>query len=214
MEKFWMNDPCILVKKFNILPSLELSLNEKLNATTRIIFIITIIMLCLDFPYWYWFLIIGLLIIMAIKIICSKYCKNKDNYGLGGNYNENFSIPSVYVDGSSPMTTVSPLFAESIQSPAPIYDEYTNAPPAEGECGEIIEDRPIFGQYISSTRLFPYQSAELNNRPLNDSLLYMNNEWSRDQLQFRNDMTRTFINKMDRLYKHNCGDSISPTNSY
>lgn len=211
MEKFWMNDPAILVKKFNLLPSLELSLNEKLNALTRIIFIITIIMLCFDFPYWYWFLIIGLLIIMAIKIICSKYC---DNDRLRGNYNENFSIPPTYIDGSEPMTTISPIYSEEIQSPSPIYDTYDNASGPEGECGEIVEDRPIFGQYISSNRLFPYQQGELNNRPLNDSLLYMNNEWSRDQLQFRNDMTRTFINKLDRAYKLGCADSISPTNSY
>ena len=127
---------------------------------------------------------------------------------------EGFSIPPTYVDGAEPMTTIPPLHAEEWQVPPPIYDEYTNAPAPEGKCYEYKEERPIFGQYVSSHKLFPYQGNEIANKPLTDAQLYMNDEFTRDTLQFRNDMTRTFVNKLDRWYKNSCYDQISPYNSY
>jgi len=199
-NKFWIDDPCVLITDLNIIPNASLTLNEKLNALSRIIFIATIIMYSIDYPFWFTFLIAALLIVFAVKILSKE--------------NEGFSIPPTYVDGAEPLTTIPPLHAEEWQSPPPIYDEYTNAPASEGKCYEYIEDRPIFGQYVSSNKLFPYQGNEMANKPLNDAQLYMNDEFTRDTLQFRNDMTRTFVNKLDRWYRHGCYDQISPFNSY
>ncbi len=202
--KFWLNDPCVLVTDFNLAPNSSLSMNEKLNALTRIILLGSIIMYAMDYQYWFVFLIVGILIVLAIKLLSVQ----------NNNMKEGFSIPPVYVDGAEPVTTIPPIHAEEWQVPPPIYDEYTNAPSPEGKCGEYNEQRPIYGQYISAHRLFPYQGQELQNKSLNDAQLYMNDEFTRDTLQHRNDMIRTFTNKLDRTYKSGCYDSISPWNSY
>lgn len=199
-EKFWINDPCVLLRNFNLLPEANKTLNEKLNALTRIVIIATVVMYCSDFQYWLAFLVLSIMGILVIKIMADKNV-------------EGFSIPPTYVDGAEPMSTVPPIHAEEWQVPPPMYDEYTNAPPVT-PCGDYEDDRPIFGQYVSSTRLFPYQNAEIANKPLNDAQLFMNDEFTRDTLQFRNDMTRTYINKLDRFYRHGCWDPISPYNTY
>ena len=159
-------------------------------------------MLLMDYKYWFTFLALGIITLMLFKILDS------------GKEKEGFTIPPTYIDGAEPLTTIPPIHAEEWQVPPPIYDEYTNAPSPEGKCYEYKEDRPIFGQYISSNRLFPYQGNQLENKPLTDAQLFMNDEFTRDTLQFRNDMVRGFVNKVDRWYRHGCYDQISPLNSY
>lgn len=200
-QKFWIEDPCILVTDFNIVPMASLSMNERLNALTRLILIITAGMFFYQQKHWLIFLLVGMMVVFFIKI--SSEARK-----------EGFSIPPTYTDGAEPLTTIPPLHAEEWQSPPPIYDEYTNIPPYEGRCGTYKEERPIFGQYVSSNKLFPYQQQEVRNRSLGDAQLYMNDEFTKYELQHRNDMIRNYVNKMDRLYRHGCYDAISPTNSY
>lgn len=202
-EKFWLNDFSALFQ-WNLIPSPDLTLNQKLNAFTRLIIIFTIILYAMEIKYWWILPITGIIIIFILKIICG--CNNKNREG--------FSIPPTYVDGAEPMTTISPAFAEEWQSPPPIYDEYTNAPPQE-KCGEYEETRPIFGQYISSSRLLPYEDQMVQNTPLNDAQLLMNDEFTRDTLQHRSDLSRGYVNRMNRIYRHGaCYDNLSPMNSY
>ncbi len=201
--KFWIDDPCILITNFNIIPDSKLSLNQKLNALTRIVLIASGVMYAMEYKYWFTFLTVGLLIIFGIKAVSQSKTQT-----------EGFSIPPTYIDGAEPLTTIPPLHAEEWQVPPPIYDEYTNAPPPEGKCYEYKEDRPVFGQYISRHDLFPFQGNELANKPLNDAQLYMNDEFTRYTLEHRNDMNRLFINKLDRWYRGGCYDQISPFNSY
>ena len=39
-EKFWINDPCILIKNFELIPMIDYPFNKKLNILTRIIIIL------------------------------------------------------------------------------------------------------------------------------------------------------------------------------
>jgi hypothetical protein len=204
-QKFWLDDPMILIKDFSLTINNEdcNNINLKLNILTRIIFIITIIMYAVEFEYWYFFLGISLLIIFALKIIS------------GENKQEKFTIPPTYIQGSEPMSTISPLFSEEIQIPPPIFDEYTNSP--INKCNgdfEYIEDTPVFGQYISNNNLFPYQRSDVASLSLNDAQLFMNNAFDEDALAFRNDMSRSYINKTARLFRNGCYDQISSYNSF
>lgn len=207
-QKFWLDDPAILIKDFTLTMNKDncSDMNLKLNILTRIIFIITIIMYAVEFEYWYFFLGISLLIIFGLKIVSCKSIEVK----------EHFSIPPTYIDGAEPMTTVAPLFAEEWQIPPPIYNEYTNSPlnPKCNENFDYIEDTPVFGQYIGPNNLFPYQRTDVASMTLNDSKLFMNDSFTDDALKFRNDMSRNFINKMNRIYKNGCYDQISPYDSY
>jgi len=213
MDNFWLYEPCVLFTNFQI-PKKTSSINDKLNFATQIIIIITFVLLLLDNSYWFVIPIVGLILVLLTKYMSTtKYTTNSTTKSTTQDTKERFTIPPTYIDGAEPMTTIPPINAEEWQIPPPIYDEYTNTV-MEGPCGEYKEDRPVIGQYISSSKLFPYQNSELNNLPLADAQLFMNDEFTRDSLQFRNDMTRLFVNKLDRWYRHGCYDSISPFNSY
>lgn len=199
-EKFWLRNPCVLLD-CNIFPTKDLDTNERLNALTRLLIIVTLIMYMVDYKYYLYFFIAGLIVILLMKVLDEK------------DIQEDFTIPPTYTDGSEPITTIPPLHAEEWQSPPPIYDEYTNIP-SYTPCDYFQDERPIFGQYISSDRLLPHNTNETNNRTLEDAQIYMNDEFTKDTMQFRNDMTRTYVNKLDRWYRQGCYDQISPWNSY
>lgn len=205
-DKFWTDDPLVLLSEYNILPQKHLTTNQKLNALTRSLLLATLIMYAIEYKYWFTFLIIGIIIILVIKLMSDAKRRK-----------EGFSIPPTYIQGAEPMTTIPPAFAEEWQIPPPLYDEYTNAgAKAADVCNASCADRPynddhpIYGQYIIANDMKPYQSAVVQHMPLNEARLYMNDEFTRDSLQFRNDMTRNYINKMDRFYRGGCYGTISP----
>ena len=80
-NKFWIEDPCVLVTDFNIIPNATLSLNEKLNALTRLILLTSAGMYAMEYKYWATFLVVGILIVLVIKV-------------LGNNQREGFSVHS------------------------------------------------------------------------------------------------------------------------
>ena len=209
-DKFWTDDPLVLLSEYHVLPQKHLTTNQKLNALTRSLLIATLIMYGIEYKYWFTFLIIGIIIILVIKLMSDAKKKT---------LREGFSIPPTYIQGAEPMSTIPPAFAEEWQVPPPVYDEYTNiganaAKQCDASCGARAynDDRPIYGQYIIANDLKPYQSGVVQHMPLNEARLYMNDEFTKDSLQFRNDMTRNYINKMDRMYRGGCAPNISSSN--
>ncbi len=215
MTKFWIDDWCALFSDFSLLPTNSMSLNEKLNALTRLVIVLSIVMYFMKYEYWLCFLILSVLIIFLIKYFDGKNRGKK----------EGFSIPPTYTCGSCPMTTIPPLFAEEKQLPPPAYDIIdavgSVSPWDEAGCEsqECLKDYsyPIFGQYITSTTMLPNEENEVRNRPLKDAQYYMTNSFTDNVLQFRNDMTRLFVNKINREYRGGntgCYDSITPYSSW
>ena len=207
--KFWLTDPCELVSNPSLIPTKEMSLNEKLNSVTLLVLLGTVIMWFLDYEYWYLFLVGGLALIIIIKIISERK-------------KEHFTIPPTYVDGSSPMTTVPPMFAEEWQIPPPAYDVY-NMSDVENPYNQLAynsqidlnkQPYPIYSQYISDTTVLPQEEEELKNRPLRDAQFYMTDAVTRDEITFRNDMIRPFVNRINREYNHGCFDQITPYSSW
>lgn len=209
-EKFWVDDPTALISNFQLLPSKDMSLNEKLNTLTRLAIICSVVMYFMEFEYWLIFLITSILIVVSLKYLSVA------------NKKEGFSIPPTYADGSAPMTTVPPLFAEEWQIPPPAYDIY-NMSDMENPWTELAcesqqclnqQPYPIYGQYISDTTVLPSQEEEIKNRPLKDAQQYMTDAFTQDQLDYRNSMTRLFVNKINREYRSGCFDQISPYTSW
>ena len=214
MTNFWIDDWCALFSDFNLLPSNGMSLNEKLNALSRLVIILSIVMYFMNYEYWLCFLTLSLLIIFVIKYFDSK----------GGN-KEGFSIPPTYTCGSCPMTTVPPLFAEEKQLPPPAYDIIdavgSVSPWDEAGCEsqECLKNYsyPVFGQYISPSTQLPHVENEMRNRPLKDAEYYAVNSYTDNVLQFRNDMTKLFVSKINREYRGGiggCSDQITPYSSW
>ena len=64
--KFWLEDPTVLVRNFHILPTIMMTQTERLNALTRLIIIITILLFVLKMSYWFIFLFLGLIIVIGL----------------------------------------------------------------------------------------------------------------------------------------------------
>lgn len=71
-DKFWLEDITVLTNRWDILPNCEMTDNERLNATTRLILIIALILLIFRIAKWWLFLILG---IVAVVILWYKVQK-------------------------------------------------------------------------------------------------------------------------------------------
>lgn len=209
-EKFWVDDPSVLISNLQLLPTQDMSLDQKLNALTRLAIICAVVMYFMEFEYWLVFFITAILIIICLKYLSVNSKK------------EGFTIPPTYVDGAAPMTTVPPLFAEEWQIPPPAYDIY-NMSEMENPWTELAcqsqecltsQPYPIYGQYISDTTVLPSEEEEIKNRPLRDAQQYMVDARTRDEIDYRNNMTRLYVNKINREYRAGCFDQITPYSSW
>jgi hypothetical protein len=68
-SQFWMEDPLALLKKQNLLPTSEMTDEDRLNTITRVIIIISAILFTFKFEGWWMFLALGIFVVMIIWFI-------------------------------------------------------------------------------------------------------------------------------------------------
>lgn len=68
---FWLVSPAAIIDNFSLLPTANATLDENLNAITRLLIIVAFIIALLGVKWWGWFLVACLLIIIAIWKIYS-----------------------------------------------------------------------------------------------------------------------------------------------
>jgi len=114
----------------------------------------------------------------------------------------------------------SPIFAEEWHVRPPVYDLYINRPPVipPKEIPNKIEDPRDFpyGQYLTVTNLIPgdEKKIDLFCNKKSSSLAYVNNDFTRHEIAFRENMTRILKKKLLRRFRHNCYDLWSPYYSF
>ena len=67
-ERFWLEDPRDLICRFNILPSHKDSFEAKLNAITRLLIIVTIILAIVKWRHWQLFLSTWVILLIAVYL--------------------------------------------------------------------------------------------------------------------------------------------------
>lgn len=67
-EKFWLEEPRDIVARISLLPNPNDTWEQKLNAITRLIFVVAIILFLLKWKYWSVFLVLGLVFIVFIYL--------------------------------------------------------------------------------------------------------------------------------------------------
>src|SRR5690349_6562532 len=121
-EKFWMDDVCTLFSSIRIIPLPDMTKNEKLNAFTRLVMVISGALFVLQYEYWFTFFILGILFILLLKYTGGKPKKKED-----------FTLVPTYANPDYHTTTVAPVFAEEWQIYPPAYDLYENQPAGKEE---------------------------------------------------------------------------------
>lgn len=209
LEKFWTEDPCILVTNIKVLPTSEMSKDEKLNALTRLSLIISLILYYYKYEYWFTFLLISLLLIVLIK-----YAGKKDNTD---DKQENFTLTPTYASPDLHTTTLAPLFSEEWQVYPPAYDVYVNSPDPNITFEEPLQPQMYpYGQYLTKTNLLPsdeYGTHMLNGGP-RQAREYANSAFLRHRLGYQENMSRLYKKKLARRFRQNCNDTFSPYQSY
>ena|ERR1700694_3787318 len=115
---------------------------------------------------------------------------------------------------------VSPIFAEEWHVRPPVYDFYINRPQkvASELIPNKIEDPRDFpyGQYLTTTNLLPGEEKKvaLFCNKKSSALAYINNQFTRREIAFRDDITRLLKKKLHRRFRHNCYDTWSPYQSF
>jgi len=177
-------------------------MNEKLNALSRLSLLVSIAMFALDYSFWLSFLLLALLIIVVLKYV-------------GQGKTESFSITPTYTSNDFQQVTVAPMFAEEWQIKPPSYDL------VEAEAAKIDFMEPKnpqsypYGQYLTRTNLLPADEHYTRlGCGLRSAREYANSAFLRHDLAFRDNMTRVFKKKLERIRRHNCNDTFSPYNSY
>lgn len=66
-EKFWIEEPCVLLQNWTIIPNSEMTNAERLNSLTRLLLIITTGMYLLGYENYFTVLGLGLLLIIVLR---------------------------------------------------------------------------------------------------------------------------------------------------
>ncbi len=212
--KFWVEDPCVLFTDMFFFPTTNMTKEEKLNALTRLILIITLVMYIMEYKHWLTFLILSILIVVLLEYAGKKSSEKFDKEV------EEFSIVPTYVGTDFQQTIVAPTFAEEWQIPPPAYDIYTQVPyPGESRDTFEMPLRPQsypYGQYLTRTNLLPSDEyyTHLGCGSPKTAREYANSAFLRHSLSFRENMMRIYKKRLNRRWRNNCNDTWSPYHSY
>lgn len=232
-EKFWAEDPCILLTNIRLFPLADFTQDEKLNALTRLAIAISAVLYFMKYEFWFTFLILALLGIILVKyghMTKDNFTQKKDSTigeavstGAGEGaiagetpLVEDFTLVPTYASPDMHITTIAPIFSEEWQVYPPAYDILVNTPP------DVTFEEPLqpqsypYGQYLTRTNLLP--SDEYGTHMLNggtkQARSYINSRFLAHDLAFRDNMTKLYKKKLARRWRNNCNDTFSPFNSY
>lgn len=202
MSKFWADKPCALFEQWNIFPTPELSKDAKLNALTRLVLLAMVVMYAVHFEHWLTLTLVGLIVILLIKYSTSSKT-------------EGFTITPTYTTTNFMQTEVAPAYSEEWQNPPPVYNTYESIPYTEELEDYAPPDKP-YAQYITRTNLLPSDEARLMSKKMGatQARTYANSAILRNELAWRDNITRVFKKKLARRFRNSCNDSFSPYRSY
>lgn len=65
-EKIWIEDPSVLFRSLNVFPNADMTEEERFNAITRLIIVITILLFFLGYKQWLVFLIASIVVLLIV----------------------------------------------------------------------------------------------------------------------------------------------------
>uniref|UniRef100_A0A6C0JQ32 Uncharacterized protein n=1 Tax=viral metagenome TaxID=1070528 RepID=A0A6C0JQ32_9ZZZZ len=131
---------------------------------------------------------------------------------------ENFSIVPTELTPFNHVS-VAPIFAESRHIKPPYYDIYENRVRNEKKLYTDKDQDPRhfpFSQYLTETNLLPGDESRVKlfcdgrTRAMN----YYNSSWIRNDIEFREEMSRILKKKLQKRFRHECNDTFSPYQSF
>lgn len=197
-----------IFSSFEIIPKKNMTKEEKVNTLTRLLLVVLLVMLIakVDNQYVLYTLVIGIVII----IVANNASRN--------NGNEGFTLTPYYTGQTFNQTTVAPLHAEEWQVPPPAYDHIVNhsgCDDIQDSYEEIPPQSYPYGQYLTRTNQLPGDERHIHLNSNGGHLQareFANSYYVRNDLAFRDNMTKIYKKSLQRRFKHNTADVYSPYN--
>ena len=94
-----------------------------------------------------------------------------------------------------------PIFADEWKTKPPVY--YHRIEPQMVQT--IFQDDVIYGQYITSTNLLPSDERHIRlfHNNLTEAREYMNNRFTMNDIEFRDNMSYIYKKKLLNRFRHN-----------
>ena len=83
VERFWLEEPLSLLRSATIIPYCGMTISARLNALTRLVLLISLILWLFCFRQWWLFLFLGLLMIIILYYLDQQ---TRDNVSFVENY--------------------------------------------------------------------------------------------------------------------------------
>lgn len=236
--KFWLYDPGVLFNNLKIIPSADMTYNEKLNALTRLSIAIGGGLYALGNKAWSTFLVSSLGVIVFMGVMGP------------GKKKEGFSMNPAYSSTDLEETVIAPSFAEEWRMPPEDYSMIESQPSpgprpysADGEedyssIDGLMDEEPIgtsrysllnrptrtrgsyedsypYGQYMTTTNHMPVDEERIRkSKGLSDARSYANGAFLRNRVANQEEMVRIAKKRQQRRFRHTTYDGVSPYSSY
>jgi len=226
-KKFWLENPCKLFTSLNLFPNTTMTKPEKLNSLTRLALVLGGIMYAMKYEHAITFVVLAVLLIVVLNYSGddgfergksdsqTKLTEDGDKVG-----REDFTMVPTYLGTDFQQTIVAPTFAEEWQIPPPAYDLYTQVPypgPSKDTFQTPMQPQSYpYGQYLTRTNLLPSDEyyTHLGCGGARTAREYANSTFLRHSLAHQDNMTRIIKKKLNRRFRQNSQDTISPYSSY
>lgn len=221
--KFWLEDPLVLARSIDFIPSEGMTRDEKLNALTRLVIGVSVFLYVSKYKYWSTFLLVSLAGIIGLKYS-------------GRSKTEGFSVPPTYDGINYQETVLAPAYAEEWQVPPVSYDlvdeVYQDVPDSYGpirslpgqkrsingysssadryvKLGDLRRTKdPLevdpYGQFLTRTNQLPGDEDYIRSHgQLSTARDFANNAFLRHKNAYQEEMMRIQKKKIARRYSQN-----------
>jgi len=221
-ETFWLNDPNVLFK-FIFIPTHSMTDSEKLNALTRTLIVVCILLYFSGFEYYSVVFIIGLIFILVLKSgnrecfrpprgNCNNECLKETTLPV---LNTKYEAPDVYYAPNYDESSFAHAHYKVIPQhvPPPYVETWRNKPDFTNEFGH-----PQSYDMVSNDGVFPIKKTFfddetwVSNTPINEDrprvriMPAVESAFMRDSLEFRNNIMGDYVDQIERTRQHNCID--------
>lgn len=231
-ERFWSDDPNVIFKSCNIIPTADMTDAERLNALTRLLIIVSVGLYFYGYDEYYTVLLGGMVLIILLR---SKSRHQEaftphrggrpacDNCGLDSNQshiNAKYEVTPLlqfnHDNASKRSYTNAKYEVTPLDVPQPYREIWRNEPEFCGEYNMVPNPYTIspIGEIDTPTGQCHYITrSSIDHLPVSQTQTGLvsarpavESAFMRDSLEFRNSIMGEHIDRFQRERQHNCTD--------
>ena len=224
-DPFWLNDPAILIRKLDVLPNQQMTNAERLNALTRLLLIVTLILFIAGYDHALTIFVLGIILILVLRTNEPKQKEGFQPHRGNHIYNCGFDSSMPHINTkyeTSPIQQYNHLnyglrsYTNAkyklipIETPAPYREIWQNEPNYYNEFSQYPESYdvdyyPTPRQHFASQEYVertPQFSANAYARQ--SAMPAVESAFMRDSTEYRNNVMGEIVDFYEKQRQHNC----------